>query len=506
LPESAISIKAALLYLHRPPIDASVEQLALGQHPYQKRIAFEELVAHQLSLLKARHRTKSQQAPLLSAEKTLLTAFYRHLGFTPTNAQARVISEIEADIVSGQPMLRLLQGDVGSGKTLVAAAAIVHALSAGYQAVLMAPTEILAEQHRDGLTKWLKPLGFKLTFLSGKIKGKARQAILPMIASSEAQLVVGTHALFQEDVEYHKLGLVIIDEQHRFGVNQRLSIGEKGRQHGVHPHQLIMTATPIPRTLTMSHYSDLDTSIIDELPPGRTPVTTIALPGIRRLEVVEKVKQAAAQGRQIYWVCTRIEESESLQAQAAEVTADELKITLVGLRVELIHGRMKPAEKARVMADFKSGETQVLVATTVIEVGVDVPNASLMIIENPERLGLSQLHQLRGRVGRGSAESHCLLLYESPLSEASTERIKAMRETNDGFEIANIDLKLRGPGELLGARQAGDIGFLLADLQRDEGLLPKAKETAKTLFKTAPSQAQKLMDRWMSDSSKYIDA
>lgn len=500
------SLKSALTYLHRPPMDAPVDQLLSGSHPYQKRIAFEELVAHQLSLLRARSRTKSQKASILKAGRTILNQFYELLGFTPTNAQKRVIAEIEQDLISGQPMLRLLQGDVGSGKTLVAAAAIVNALASGSQAVLMAPTEILAEQHRDGLQKWLKPLGFNLVFLSGKIKGKARDALLPMIADGQAQLIVGTHALFQDDVEYKNLGLVIIDEQHRFGVNQRMSLGEKGRVQGYHPHQLIMTATPIPRTLTMSHYADLDTSIIDELPPGRTPVATIALPNIRRHEVMEKVREAAAQGRQVYWVCTLIEESETLRAQAAELTADELKITLVGIRVELIHGRMKPAEKAKVMEDFKAGAIQVLVATTVIEVGVDVPNASLMIIENPERLGLSQLHQLRGRVGRGTAESHCLLLYEAPLSQASTERIKAMRETNDGFEIANIDLQLRGPGELLGARQAGDIGFLLADLQRDEALLPRAKNTAKQIFETDLVRAEKIVERWMSDTTKYMDA
>ena len=500
------SLKNAILYLHRPPMDAPVNLLLKGEHPFQKRIVFEELLAHQLSLQKARSRTKSQKAPVLHAELSMLESFYASLGFTPTQAQARVTAEIQADLVSGQPMLRLLQGDVGSGKTLVAAVAMLHALSSGKQAVLMAPTEILAEQHRDTLSNWFDALGFKSVFLSGKTKGKARQAIIEMLSDGRAQVVVGTHALFQEDVGYADLGLVVIDEQHRFGVNQRIALGKKGQSKNNHPHQLIMTATPIPRTLAMSHYSDLDTSIIDELPPGRTPIHTAAVASVKRSNVIDRVREACLQGRQVYWVCTLIEESETLQAQNAEATADELQIALSGISVGLLHGRMKPSDKARVMSEFKQGDTQLLVATTVIEVGVDVPNASLMIIENPERLGLSQLHQLRGRVGRGSEASHCLLMYEAPLSEASTKRINAMRQTNDGFEIANIDLNLRGPGELLGARQAGDIGFLMADLERDAELLPKAQETAKGLFVHEPERAQKIIDRWMQDSIKYMDA
>lgn len=500
------SLKQAILYLHRPPNDAPVHLLVQGEHPYQKRIVFEELVAHQLSLQKARSRTKSQKAALLKPESSILQDFYRQLGFEPTNAQRRVIDEINADLVSGHPMLRLLQGDVGSGKTLVAAVAILSALGVGKQAVLMAPTEILAEQHRQTMSKWFEPLGYKLAYLSGKTKGKARDAIVGMLAGGQAQIVIGTHALFQEDVSYADLGLVVIDEQHRFGVNQRISLGQKGKSGNNHPHQLVMTATPIPRTLAMSHYSDLDTSMIDELPPGRTPVQTAAVATAKRQEVVERVRNACLQGRQVYWVCTLIEESEALQAQAAEATADELQMTLAGIAVGLVHGRMKPREKDRVMTEFKAGNLQVLVATTVIEVGVDVPNASLMIIENPERLGLSQLHQLRGRVGRGSEASHCLLLYEAPLSEASTQRINAMRQTNDGFQIADIDLKLRGPGELLGARQAGDIGFLMADLARDSELLPRAQETAQRLFASDPKQSQKIIDRWMPDSIKYMDA
>lgn len=506
------SLKDAILYLHRPPVGAPVDQLVEGQHPFQQRIAFEELVAHQLSLQKARARSKSQNAPKLRADASILDQFYKLVGFELTSAQKKVIQEISLDLQAGHPMLRLLQGDVGSGKTLVAAVAIICALASAKQAALMAPTEILAEQHRDTLTGWLAELGYSSLFLSGKTKGKARQAVLAMIADGRGQLVIGTHALFQDDVVYANLGLVVIDEQHRFGVHQRMLMGEKGKSvdrtstDGTsHPHQLIMTATPIPRTLTMSHYSDLDTSIIDELPPGRTPVHTAAVPSIRRDQVMHRVRDACARGRQVYWVCTLIEESETLQAQAAEATASELAIALSDIRVALIHGRMKPSEKATVMGEFKAGNIQLLVATTVIEVGVDVPNASLMIIENPERLGLSQLHQLRGRVGRGSEESHCVLLYESPLSENSARRINAMRQTNDGFEIANIDLQMRGPGELLGARQAGDIGFLMADLLRDQALLPLAQNSAKTLFAEDPVRAQKIIDRWMPESMKYMD-
>lgn len=507
-PPDRDSLKQAIIFLHRPPTDAPVNQLVSGEHPYQKRIVFEELVAHQLSLQKARSRTKSQRADVFKTDPAVLVGFYQLVGFQPTNAQHRVIGEIAADLCSGQPMLRLVQGDVGSGKTLVAAAAILSALSSGKQAVLMAPTEILAEQHRDTMNDWFTRMGFSPIFLSGKTKGKAREAVLEMIANGRAQLIVGTHALFQDEVIYKNLSLVVIDEQHRFGVKQRISLGEKGKSNDSHPHQLIMTATPIPRTLAMSHYSDLDTSIIDELPPGRTPVHTAAVPSLRRNEVVERVKEACLHKRQTYWVCTLIEESESLQAQAAEATSDELQIMLstANIIVGLIHGRMKPSEKAKVMSDFKDGVIDVLVATTVIEVGVDVPNASLMVIENPERLGLSQLHQLRGRVGRGSEASHCLLLYESPLSESSTKRINAMRQTNDGFEIANIDLKLRGPGELLGARQAGDIGFLMADLERDADLLPRAQQTAKKIFEQDIPRAQKIIDRWMPDAMKYMDA
>ncbi len=505
-PGKDIPLRQALLYLHRPPVDAPVSQLLLGQHPFQKKIVFEELVAHQLSMQMARNRVKSRKAPSLSAKQKEKEQFLAQLPFIPTDAQTRVIREIEADMQLGHPMLRLLQGDVGSGKTLVAAISILAALGSGHQAAVMAPTEILAEQHLHKFESWLQPLGYKVVFFSSKVKGKAREAVLELIKSGVAQVVIGTHALIQSDVEFARLGLMVIDEQHRFGVNQRLELRQKGASGDQVPHQLIMTATPIPRTLAMSHYADLDTSIIDELPPGRTPVVTAALPGIRRTEVIERVKVACEQGRQTYWVCTLVEESEELQAQAAEATADELSITLGDWSVGLVHGRMKPSEKQRVMQEFHQGHIQVLVATTVIEVGVDVPNASLMIIENPERLGLSQLHQLRGRVGRGRVESHCLLLYEAPLSENSTARIRAMRETNDGFKIADIDLQLRGPGELLGSRQAGEQGFLMADLGRDAELLPEAHQCAKRMLQEDPQRANRLLHRWLPDSLRYLDA
>lgn len=505
-PGKELPLRQALLYLHRPPVDASVDQLLTGQHPYQQKIVFEELVAHQLSMLMARNRAKSEQAPVLQAKAAEIKDFLGNLPFELTAAQNKVIKEIAKDMQAGHPMLRLLQGDVGSGKTLVAAMSALAALGSGYQVAVMAPTEILAEQHLEKFESWLNPLGYKVVFLSSKIKGKARAAALELINSGKANLIIGTHALVQSDVNFAKLGLMVIDEQHRFGVNQRLELRNKGLAAGQVPHQLIMTATPIPRTLCMSHYADLDTSIIDELPPGRTPVITAALPGIRRAEVVERVEAACAEGRQAYWVCTLVEESEELQAQAAEATADELSIALGNWSVGLIHGRMKPSEKQRVMQEFHRGDIQVLVATTVIEVGVDVPNASLMIIENPERLGLSQLHQLRGRVGRGNAESHCVMLYEAPLSETSAARIRAMRETNDGFKIADIDLQLRGPGELLGVRQSGDQMLFLADLSRDSALLPEASNYARKILLETPRTATQLLQRWLPDALRYLDA
>lgn len=503
-----VTLIDALRYLHLPPAEAQVDLLLLGTHPYQQRLAFEELLAHHLSMLKGRDQAQSHKTPILSDQPERKAALQDQLGFSMTGAQSRVCDEIAADMVKGYPMLRLVQGDVGSGKTVVAAMAAMQAVVNGYQVAVMAPTEILAEQHRLNFTRWFEPLGIEVGFLTGKLKASERDKQKQAIASGQAQIVIGTHALFQGDVQFAELGLSVIDEQHRFGVHQRLSLREKGAQEDVlvqhYPHQLIMTATPIPRTLAMSAYADLDCSIIDELPPGRTPVTTVAIDQQRRHQVIERVAAACQQGRQAYWVCTLIEESEQLEAQAAEVTAQELTQALANLRIGLVHGRMKAAEKESVMQQFKSGQLQLLVATTVIEVGVDVPNASLMIIENPERLGLSQLHQLRGRVGRGSEVSHCLLLYSVPLSKSGRERIKVMRESSDGFVIAEKDLQLRGPGEVLGTRQTGDMAFKMADLRRDSGLLNQVKVSASQIRKQ-PELSQRLILRWLGDRAGYAN-
>lgn len=492
----------ALRYLHRPPPDADLEELAEGRHWAQHRLAFEELLTHQLSLQRLRESVRAQRAPALPDARALPQRFLANLGFAPTGAQQRVAAEIAYDLAQAEPMLRLVQGDVGAGKTVVAALAALQALEAGYQVALMAPTEILAEQHFLTFRKWLEPLGVEVAWLAGKLKGKTRAAALERIAAG-APMVVGTHALFQDEVRFQRLALVIIDEQHRFGVQQRLALRKKGVDGRLCPHQLIMTATPIPRTLAMSAYADLDTSILDELPPGRTPVNTLVIADSRRLEVIERVRSACHEGRQAYWVCTLIEESEELTCQAAETTFADLSAALIGLRVGLIHGRMKPAEKAAVMDSFKSGELQLLVATTVIEVGVDVPNASLMIIENPERLGLAQLHQLRGRVGRGSAASHCVLLYHPPLSQIGRERLAIMRETCDGFIIAEKDLELRGPGEMLGTRQTGLLQFKVADLMRDSDLLPAVRDAAQQLLAHWPQHVSPLLERWLRHGQHY---
>lgn len=504
-----VPLADALRYLHQPPTSANLAQLEAGEHPYQQRLAFEELLAHHLSLLLLRRQTQSLGAQGFVKDGALLGQFRQQLPFSPTRAQERVYREIAADLEKPIPMLRLVQGDVGSGKTLVAAMAALKAIASGHQAALMAPTEILAEQHRVNLGSWLEPLGIRVGWLTGKLKVAERRTQLEAIASGEAKLVIGTHALFQEAVSFHNLALVIIDEQHRFGVHQRLSLGEKGainpeQGQGLRPHQLIMTATPIPRTLAMSAYADLDCSIIDELPPGRTPITTVVISDQRREEIIERVRLACEQGRQAYWVCTLIEESEALEAQAAQATAETLAAALPHLRVGLIHGRLKPLEKEQVMNAFKAGELDLLVATTVIEVGVDVPNASLMIIENPERLGLAQLHQLRGRVGRGSVASHCVLLYGSPLSHHSKERLRVMRESNDGFYIAEQDLQLRGPGEVLGTRQTGEMQFKIADLQRDAALLPDVKAAAEQLVAHYPTVCHEIIHRWLGKSHIYL--
>ncbi len=495
----------AISYVHYPPPDAAIDLLVQGTHPAQRRLAFEELLAHHLSLKLLRQRAQRHAAPVLDAPGKLMAALLAKLPFHLTQAQQRVIGEIRHDLSRAVPMLRLAQGDVGCGKTLVAACAALHAIEAGYQVALMAPTELLAEQHLQNFTHWLAPLDIEVAALTGKLKKSARSEITARIQSGATALVIGTHALFQGGVEFARLGLVIIDEQHRFGVHQRLALRSKGFDNGRYPHQLIMTATPIPRTLAMVAYADLDSSVIDELPPGRARIETSVISDVRRAQVVERVHQACRAGRQAYWVCTLIDESELLQCQAAIDTAAQLAAALPELRVGLVHGRMKAQEKDVVMRKFKQGEIDLLVATTVIEVGVDVPNASLMIIENAERLGLAQLHQLRGRVGRGTTQSHCALLYHAPLSQYATARLAALRDTGDGFEIARKDLELRGPGEVLGTRQAGMLQLHIADLARDQHLLPEIEKTAALLLTDYPAHIQPLIHRWLSQTAKYGD-
>jgi len=499
-------LSAAVRYLHRPPPDADQDLLLTGMHPAQKRLAFEELLAHQLGLRKLRRQLRKTLAPTMGGSGELVQGLLQQLPFQLTSAQQRVVQEISKDLNQPHPMMRLIQGDVGSGKTVVSAIAALQAVEAGYQVAMMAPTELLAEQHLQNLQAWLEPLGVKVAWLTSRHKGKSRREILETLGDGSAQVIVGTHALFQDDVEYHKLGLVIIDEQHRFGVHQRMALRDKGAGGKLVPHQLIMTATPIPRTLAMTAYADLDLSIIDELPPGRKPVTTVVLPNSRRSEVVQRVESACKHGRQAYWVCTLIEESEALQCQAAEDAAAELEQALPDLKVGLVHGRLKAQEKESVMASFKQGDLDLLVATTVIEVGVDVPNASLMVIENPERLGLAQLHQLRGRIGRGSDESHCVLMYHSPISENAQERLGIMRETNDGFVIAQKDLELRGPGEVLGTRQTGEMQFRIADVLRDQPMLPQVQHAAELIIEQHPESVEPLMRRWIADRERYIHA
>ena len=499
------SLRKALLFVHRPPPDADVSQLLLGVHPAQQRLAFEELLSHHLSLKQLRNAVRRQRAPVLEGSGALREQLLRALPYALTNAQRRVGAEIAADLHASEPMLRLVQGDVGSGKTVVAALAALTAVEAGHQAALMAPTELLAEQHLRTLRGWLEPLGIDVIWLAGKVQGRARKAALAAVAEG-AGVVVGTHALMQEGVEFRQLGLAIIDEQHRFGVHQRLALRDKGREGERIPHQLVLTATPIPRTLAMTAYADLDVSVIDELPPGRTPVTTVVVANARRAEIIARIRAACVDGRQVYWVCTLIEETELLEAQAAEVTHVELSAALPGLTVGLVHGRLKPREKSAIMDAFKAGEIAVLVATTVIEVGVDVPNASLMVIENAERLGLAQLHQLRGRVGRGSIASSCVLLYQPPLSQLAKARLNVMRETGDGFRIAEKDLELRGPGEMLGTRQTGRLEFRIADIQRDAALLPSVQRVGEALLAGHPELADRIVARWIGASARYAGA
>ncbi|MDX1569618.1 MAG: ATP-dependent DNA helicase RecG [Xanthomonadales bacterium] len=503
LPEGqAYDLSDALQYVHHPPPDADLGALAEGIHPAQQRLAFEELVAHRLSMAVIRAQTRSHGAPALDVEADLVEALLGQLPFRLTAAQERVSAEISDDLAQPVPMLRLLHGDVGAGKTAVAALAAARCIAGGFQVALSAPTEILAEQHLNTLREWFEPLGIDVLWLSSRIKGRKRKEVLEGLAGG-APLAVGTHALMEEAVVFDRLGLVIVDEQHRFGVRQRLKLRDKGAGADLVPHQLIMTATPIPRTLAMTAYADLDVSVIDELPPGRRPVTTVAISDARRNEVIERVAAACQEGRQVYWVCTLVEESELLQAEAATATADRLSQELEGLAVGLVHGRLKGEEKDSVMAAFKRGEIRLLVATTVIEVGVDVPNASLMIIENAERLGLSQLHQLRGRVGRGAEQSTCVLMYHGPLTEMARQRLDVMRRTNDGFEIARKDLELRGPGEVLGTRQTGAMQFRIADLSRDRSILDSVGRLAAEIEADHPERVTPLIRRWVGDATRY---
>ena len=509
----SLSIFESLVLLHTPPTytDARQQyhlltQLTARTHAACQRLIIEELTAHQLSLLYRRQQLHQYKAPKCATQSSLADNLFAALPFDLTGAQKRVMRDITADMATSIPMLRLVQGDVGAGKTLVAAGAAGYALDSGWQVAVMAPTEILAEQHLVNFKNWFEPLGVGVGWLAGKQTVKQRRESLEAVSENTVQIVVGTHALFQEQVQFAKLGLVIIDEQHRFGVEQRMALTNKGVA-GSTPHQLIMTATPIPRTLAMSVYGDMDTSIIDELPPGRTPITTVTIDRNRRDEVIERIAVNCEAGRQAYWVCSLVEESSVLDAQAAEATFEDLNERL-DIRIGLVHGKMKGADKQAVMARFKEGALDLLIATTVIEVGVDVPNASLMVIENAERLGLSQLHQLRGRVGRGSTKSYCVLLYQTPLSETGTERLKVLRDSTDGFVIAQKDLELRGPGELLGKRQTGNIGYYLADLIRDEQLFAIAQRLAKHLIAdaTRKSDVSQLIHRWMPEASRYTNA
>ena len=496
------TLKESILYLHQPPVEVSTASLLDGKHIMYQRLIFEDLLAHYLSLRQLRIKMQKHKAVTLGSGE-MCQSFIDNLPFKMTGAQENVFNQIKKDLHKSIPMQRLVQGDVGSGKTIVAVLAALSAVEQGYQAAIMAPTEILAEQHFNNINNWMQALGIKVSWLSGKLKAAARRSAVDEITSGQAQIIIGTHALFQNDIEFNNLALIVIDEQHRFGVHQRLALREKGKNGEYYPHQLIMTATPIPRTLSMAAYADLDCSIIDELPPGRKPVETVVIPDSRRDEVVQRVHQACKDKKQVYWVCTLIEESEVLQCQAAEDAAELLKQALTDIRVGLVHGRMKSEEKANVMQLFKQGDLDLLVATTVIEVGVDVPNASLMIIENSERLGLAQLHQLRGRVGRGDQESACVLMYHGKLSGNAKERLAVMRDTNDGFKIAQKDLEIRGPGEILGTRQTGLLQLKIADLQRDQDLMPRVAEVADQLLERSPEMVPAIINRWLGQAEQF---
>ena len=493
----------ALEYVHRAPITADLQSLIDEKHPTQKRLIIEELLAHQLSLLELRNELKKEKSPIFNKSQYLVPEFLKKLSFELTNAQKSAFKIIASDLNANSAMLRLLQGDVGSGKTVIAALATLQAIEQNYQVAIMVPTELLAEQHYKNFSVWFESLNIETVLLTGKLKKSIRNIIEEKLKNKKSIVVIGTHALFQESIIFSKLGLVIIDEQHRFGVHQRLALIEKGKQYDEYPHQLIMTATPIPRTLTMTAYADLDHSIIDELPPGRIPVNTSVHSNQRRNEIIDRIKNVCNEGRQVYWVCTLIDESESLQCETVIATSEHLKQKLKKINIGLIHGRMKTNEKESIMKDFKEGKINLLVATTVIEVGVDVPNASLMIIDNAERLGLSQLHQLRGRIGRGNEKSHCILIYQPPLSNLAKERLEIMRTTNDGFVIAEKDLELRGPGEVLGTRQAGIPDFRIANLKRDSYLLSKIQTIATQLIENNPKNVELLIKRWLGKKHEY---
>ncbi len=497
------SLMEAIHLLHQPPADIDQQALLEGRHPAQRRLAFEELLSQHLSLRRLRSRVRSVPAESLIDGRDSVADFVRSLPYELTGAQQRVTSELLEDLQKDRPMMRLVQGDVGSGKTVVAAAVAVHVAACGRQTAIMAPTELLAEQHGENFRLWLEPLGIKVALLTGRLKGKMRREVTTQISSGAARVVVGTHALFQESVRFAHLALIVVDEQHRFGVHQRLALREKGGAEGRCPHQLIMTATPIPRTLAMTAYADLDVSVIDELPPGRQPVTTVAMPESRRYKLVQSIRDACLSGRQAYWVCPLIEESDVLDYEAAEKTANMLAEALPELSLGLIHGRMNSKDKDRVMQAFIAGHIHLLIATTVIEVGVDVPNASLMVIENAERMGLAQLHQLRGRVGRGSEQSSCTLLYKPPLTDLARQRLAVLRETNDGFKVAKADLELRGPGELLGTRQTGLLQMRIADLLRDADLLPAVHKTAAVMMKQDPLAVDALIQRWVGEADRF---
>ena len=498
------SLKDSLFLLHHPNKDEDLLKIESFNHISQQRLIIEELATHQLSLLKIKEARKSKESKPISIRSSLSNKLISSLEFDLTSAQSRCINQINEDLSTSEPMLRLLQGDVGSGKTIVAVFALIQAVENNFQTAVMAPTEILARQHLQNFTNYLSPLGIQIAFLSGSQNTQERKDNLSLIENGKAKVIIGTHALFQENVYFDDLALVIIDEQHKFGVHQRLSLSKKAN---VTPHQLVMTATPIPRSLTMSAYADLDTSIIDELPPGRQTIETVALSNARRDELIEKIKQISKEGRQIYWVCTLIEESEALRAESAEKTFAYLSDNLKDLKVVMIHGRLTKLEKEIIMSDFASGKTNLLVATTVIEVGVNIPNASLMIVENSERLGLAQLHQLRGRVGRGSEKSACVLLYQSPLSQTAKERLDILRQSNDGFLIAQKDLELRGPGEILGTQQTGIASMKIANIVRDAYLLKQVGFYSSKMLEAAHDSQNALMSRWIDEEkTHYFDA